>query len=128
MAERKDKAKNKAKIIKAKLKSPLKTEREIAKETGVWKSTVNRVSKELGQSGTKDPRILGICDKDLEIIKLWQQLIVDKLQDKEQTDRLKPHEVSQVIAENTRRYTLFKGNATDDEWWLITSINITLDE
>lgn len=56
--ERKDKARNRAKVIKAKLKSPLKTEREIAKETKVSKSTVNRISQELGQSGTKDDRIL----------------------------------------------------------------------
>lgn len=126
--ERKDKARNRAKVIKAKLKSPLKTEREIAKETKVSKSTVNRISKELGQKGTKDERILWICDKDLEIITLGQKLILEKLWDKKQIARLKPHEISQVIAENTRRYSLFKWNATDSQWGLIQSITIKLDE
>ena len=126
--ERKDKARNRAKVIKAKLKSPLKTEREIAKETKVSKSTVNRISKELGQKGTKDERILWICDKDLEIITLGQKLILEKLWDKKQMARLKPHEISQVIAENTRRYSLFKWNATDSQWGLIQSITIKLDE
>lgn len=128
MTERKDKARNRAKVIKAKLKSPLKTEREIAKETKVSKSTVNRVSKELGQNGTKDKRILWICDKDLEIITLGQELILEKLNNKKQMARLKPHEISQVIAENTRRYSLFKWNATDSQWGLIQSITIKLDE
>lgn len=126
--ERKDKARNRAKVIKAKLKSPLKTEREIAKETKVSKSTVNRISQELGQRGTKDERILWICDKDLEIITLGQKLILEKLWDKKQMARLKPHEISQVIAENTRRYSLFKWNATDSQWGLIQSITIKLDE
>lgn len=126
--ERKDRARNRAKVIKAKLKSPLKTEREIAKETKVSKSTVNRISKELGQKGTKDERILWICDKDLEIITLGQKLILQKLWDKKQIARLKPHEISQVIAENTRRYSLFKWNATDSQWGLIQSITIKLDE
>lgn len=126
--ERKDRARNRAKVIKAKLKSPLKTEREIAKETKVSKSTVNRISKELGQKGTKDERILWICDKDLEIITLGQKLILEKLWDKKQIARLKPHEISQVIAENTRRYSLFKWNATDSQWGLIQSITIKLDE
>lgn len=126
--ERKDRARNRAKVIKAKLKSPLKTEREIAKETKVSKSTVNRISKELGQKGTKDERILWICDKDLEIITIGQKLILEKLWDKKQMARLKPHEISQVIAENTRRYSLFKWNATDSQWGLIQSITIKLDE
>lgn len=126
--ERKDKARNRAKVIKAKLKSPLKTEREIAKETKVSKSTVNRISQELGQRGTKDERILWICDKDLEIITVGQKLILKKLWDKKQMAKLKPHEISQVIAENTRRYALFKWSATDSQWGLIQSITIKLDE
>lgn len=126
--ERKDKARNRAKVIKAKLNSPLKTEREIAKETKVSKSTVNRISKELGQKGTKDERILWICDKDLEIVKLWQEIIMEKLRDQKQVAKLKPHEISQVIAENTKRYTLFRGDATDEQGGLITSITIKLDE
>lgn len=128
MTERKDKARNKAKVIKAKLNNPLKTEREIAKETKVSKTTVNRISQELGQNGTKDDRILWICDKDLEIVKLGQEIIMQKLKDKKTIAKLKPHEISQVIAENTRRYTLFRGNVTDDKGGLIQNITIKLDE
>lgn len=128
MTERKDKARNRAKVIKAKLKNPLKTEREIAKETNVSKSTVNRISQELGQWGTKDDRILWICDKDLEIVKLGQEIIMKKLRDQKQVAKLKPHEISQVIAENTKRYALFRGNATDNNGGLIQSITIKIDE
>lgn len=67
-ATRKDNLKNKAKITKVILKDPLKTQREIAKESKTWLWTVNRSLKELEHTGTKDPRILGICDTDIEIV------------------------------------------------------------
>ena len=127
--ERSDKLRNRAKVIKATLKSPLKSQRKIAKEQWVNASTVCRVQKELQQTATKDDRILWICDKDLEIIKLWQEIIAKKLSNPKTVSKMKASEVSQVIAENTRRYSLFKWDATDDEGWLKqVLINVSLDE
>ena len=53
---------------------------------------------------------------------------MEKLRDQKQVAKLKPHEISQVIAENTKRYTLFRGDVTDEQGGLITSITIKLDE
>ena len=127
--ERSDKLKNRAKVIKATLKNPLKNQREIAKDQWISKSSVNRIQQEMGQTGTKDDRILWICDADLEIIKLWQKIIQDKLNDKKTVKKMKASEVSQVIAENTRRYTLLRWNATDENGWIKkVLVNVSIDE
>ena len=102
---------------------------QIAKETKVSHETVNRVQKEMWQNVTKDDRILWICDADLEIIKLWQKIIQDKLNDKKTVKKMKASEVSQVIAENTRRYTLLRWNATDENGWIKkVLVNVSIDE
>lgn len=128
--ERSDKLKNRAKVIKATLKNPLKSQREIAKQVWVSNGTVANVQKELEQSwATKDDRILWICDADLEIIKLWQKIIQDKLNDKKTVKKMRASEVSQVIAENTRRYTLLRWNATDENGWIKkVLVNVSIDE
>ena len=127
--ERSDKLKNRAKVIKATLKNPLATQREIAKQQWVSLWTVHNVQKEVEQTWTKDDRILWICDKDLEIIKLWQKIIQDKLNDKKTVKKMKASEVSQVIAENTRRYTLLRWNATDENGWIKkVLVNVSIDE
>ncbi len=48
---RTDKRKNVGKVAEKLIENPNKTEREIAKETWLWKSTVNRAKQELGQTG-----------------------------------------------------------------------------
>jgi hypothetical protein len=81
------------------------------------------------QNVTKDDRILWICDADLEIIKLWQKIIQDKLNDKKTVKKMRASEVSQVIAENTRRYTLLRWNATDENGWIKkVLVNVSIDE
>ena len=56
--ERSDKLKNRAKVIKATLKNPLKSQREIAKEQWVSDRTVWRVQAEMSQNVAKDDRII----------------------------------------------------------------------
>ena len=127
--ERSDKLKNRAKVIKATLQHPLKSQREIAKEAWVWNWTVARTHKEMEQNGAiKDDRILGICDKDLEIIKMWQEIISKKLSNPKVVQKMRASEVSQVIAENTRRYSLFKWDATDSQGWIKqVLVNVSID-
>lgn len=125
--ERSDKLRNRAKVIKATLQNPLKSQREIAKQVWVSKGTVSNVQQELGQTWPKDDRILWICEADLEIIRLWQKIIADKLNDKKYVKKMRASEVSQVIAENTRRYTLLKWDATDEQGWIkqvLINVNI----
>ena len=127
--ERSDKLRNRAKVIKATLQNPLASQREIAKQQWVSHETVNRVQKEMWQTVTKDDRILWICEADLAIIKLWQKIIADKLNDKKYVKKMRASEVSQVIAENTKRYSLFKWDATDEQGWIKqVLVNISLDE
>lgn len=127
--ERAESKRNKAKVIKALIKNPLASQREIAKEAWVTVWTVNNKLNQVKQWEIKDDRILWICDADLEIVKLWQQIIKEKLTNKKVVDKMKAGEVSQVIAENTKRYTLFKWDATDKDWGLksIEWITISID-
>ena len=124
---RKDKAKNTAKVIKEVIKSPLSTDREIEDNTWVSKSVSNRVRNELGQIGTKDDRILWICDTDLEIVILWQQIIKNRLMDEEELKKISARDVSWIIKENTARYTIFKWDVTDNDWWLREVWDITFN-
>lgn len=127
--ERSDKLKNRAKVIKATLKNPLKSQREIAKEQWVSDRTVWRVQAEMSQNVAKDDRIIWICDKDLEIIKLWQAELERRLKDKKALSKMRSWEISQVLAENTRRYTLLRWNATDENGWIKkVLVNVSIDE
>ena len=127
--ERSDKLKNRAKVIKATLQNPLKSQREIAKETWVNAATVCRNQKEMQQTATKDDRIVGICDKDLEIITKWQQEIMKKLSNPKAVQKMRMGEISTALAESTRRYTLLRWNATDENGWIKqVLINVSIDE
>jgi len=125
--ERSDKLRNRAKVIKATLKNPLASQREIAKQQWVSHETVNRIQKEMWQTVTKDDRILGICDKDLEIIKKWQEVIAKKLNNPKAVQKMRLWEISTALAESTRRYTLLKWDATDEQGWIkqvLINVNI----
>lgn len=123
-----DKEKNIAKVATSLLKDPLQTAREIADDVWKWASTVNRVRKELAQTGTKDDRILWICDADLEIVQLWQKIIRDRLTNPEELEKITARDVSGIIKENTARYSLFVGNATDEKGWLNVMKDLSTEE
>ena len=118
MKERKDKLKNKAKVVKEAVVNPLSTQREVAKNAWVWLWTANRTIQELEQTGTKDDRILWICDKDLEIVTLWQDIILSRLKNKNELEKISARDVSWIIKENTARYTIFKWGITDKDGWM----------
>ena len=118
--ERVDALKNKKKLAKNVLTNPLKTQRERAEELWIWKTTVQEHLKELNT--TKDDRIIWITDKDLKIVRLWLDEIERRLSDREELEKMRTSEISQVIRENTARYTLFRWTATDEngglkEWY-----------
>ena len=105
---------NKAKVAKEILKNPLQSQREIAKNAWVTVWTVNNKLNQLKQS--KDDRILWICDTDIQNVVLGQNILQKRMQ--ENPDKLKASDIVQIIAEGTKRYTIFKWDITDDEWWL----------
>lgn len=123
---RSDKKKSLSKVAKVALTNPLLSQREIAEETWLSVGNVNDKLNELEQSGKKDDRILHITDTDLEIVRLGQAEINRRMKTAEELEKMRTSEISQVIRENTARYTLFRWSATDNEWGLknIESIEI----
>lgn len=111
-----DKLKNIEKVGRVILKNPLLSEREIAKQAKVWNGTAHNMKKELEQIWAKSQFVLDVLELDRDIIKKGLKIIQDKLNNEEEVKNLKPSEISQVIKENTARYTLFVGTATDDDW------------
>ncbi len=121
-----DKAKNIAKVDKILIEKPLLTQREIAEEAEVGLWTVNRIRQELERNGTKDERILWITDTDLSILTIGQREIERRLNDKVEVEKMRTVEISQVIKESTARYSLFRWNATDNEWGLKETVTIEI--
>ena len=119
---RTDKAKNKSKIVKEVLKNPLQSQREIAKKVWLWKTTIQEHLQ--GIKTTKDDRILWVCEKDFEIVTIWQEIIKQRLQDKEEVKKMRTFEIAQTIEKSEKRYMLFKWEATDKDWWLKSITNI----
>lgn len=122
-----DKAKKVSSVTKELLENPLQTVREVAEKTGVSKSSVaSYIQEDLDKLGLKDDRILWITDTDLSILTIGQREIERRLNDKEEVEKMRTVEISQVIKESTARYSLFRWSATDKEWGLkgIESIDI----
>lgn len=111
-----DKQKNLSKVATEYISNPLQTEREVANNTWVSKSSVNRLKNELGQIGAKSSDIQLICDKDKENVMLWQAELNRRLQ--EQPSKLKTNDIVQIMNEWTKRYALFKSDLTDENGWL----------
>lgn len=114
---RKDKARNVDLVTSEIVKNPFITQRDIAKNTDLWTSTVNRAIKEVVQSGIiqKDDRIVNLTNKDLEIVTKAQQLIADKFEDEEQVKKMKVTDISSVAKDSSARYSIFKWDVTDKD-------------
>ena len=116
--KRVDAKKNKAKIVKKVIKDPLATQREIAKDAGIGKTTVQEHLKELNT--TKDDRIIWICEQDIDIVKEANEVrarYIKQIANKEED--LKPSEISEVDKiSNTsqKRYSIFMWDRTDKLW------------
>ena len=108
---RADSQKNKKAVALAVAKNPMASTRELAKIAGVSKGTVHNKLGELKQ--VKDEAILGICDKDMEIVTKAQEEILRRLNSNKELQKMKTSEISSVAEASTKRYTIFRGNATD---------------
>lgn len=114
--ERVDKTKNKIKVIKELLRDPLQTEREIAKKANISKSSAHNHTKELGQNWPKSNVIDDIIKKDAEIVKLVQDELKKRIKDN--PTKVSTRDIISAWDVSAKRYTIFKWNVTDEEWWL----------
>lgn len=120
---RKDKAKNVSIVAREVLANPLLKRDEIADKTWLWAWTVSRALDELDESGRKDPRILWLTDKDFELMQSIQSVKFKRL---ETPENINDNDLDKWENTAVKRYTIFRGKATDNEWALkaIDSIDI----
>ena len=112
MIERADKKKSLDKIVASLVKNPLQTERQIAKDTWVSKSSVNRLKEEAGQIGPKDFRIQNLLDKDMELMLLIQNEKFRRLNEKEDINN---SDIDKWEATATKRKAIF-GDVEEWQW------------
>lgn len=110
------KEENRNKVIRYVLKNPTQPINKIAEATDVAPASVQRYLKEFRESDNKDPRIVGITNKDLELVMKWQQLIEEKLNDPEQVARMRASEISNITSESVKRYNMLRGG-NENQWW-----------
>lgn len=120
---RADKATNIAKVAKTLLENPLQTEREIAEKVWIGNWTVNRVKQELEQNGAKDPRILWLTDEDFVLMEDIQKEKKRRLQE---ADNINNRDLDTWEQTATKRYSLFRWNATDEQGGLKWIQNIDI--
>lgn len=124
---RSDKKKNKASVVKVLLQDPLKSTREVAKAAWVGSTTAHRVIKEMEQTGTKDPRILWVSNKDLQIVELSQAEMLRRLKSKTERKRIKIADLATIAEKSEKRRSLIVGNATDDQGWVKSILDQIID-
>lgn len=115
MKERVDAKINQEKIAKEVLINPLQSQQKIADKTWLGKTTVHEHLKNLPNTN-KDERIRLLTDDDFECIRLWVVELKKRLSTPAELEKMRAVEISQVIKENTARYSLFRWDATDREW------------
>ena len=116
-----DKRKNVGKVAEALINNPNKTVREIAKETWIGTSTVQRAKVEVAQTGTKDETIAYIVDKSKERIKTAQAIFDRYIQESSQKEILEYKDVTlvkDIVKDDLWRVTVLWGNVTDESGWL----------
>ena len=106
---------NRANITKEILKDPLADQRTIAKRAWVSKTSVHNHSKELDQEWPKSKAIEDIIETDAKIVKLAQWVILKRL---ESPEKEKTRDIISAADTSSKRYSLFKWNITDPDWWL----------
>ena len=114
--ERSDKKKNIDKVTASLIKNPLQSQREVAKDVWIGLWTVNRAKEEMEQNGTtKDDRIINLTDKDFELMQKIQKRKFERMDDKEKP--VNDNDINSWDREAKARFTLFRWEATDKEWW-----------
>lgn len=106
--------KNLDKVAAARIANPGATVREIAKQTGVSKSSVDRADKKLGQIGTKYPRIEQLIEGDMQLFELGQRFLTERVLDPLEREKISSRDLNAITDSSHKRYMLFRGDATDE--------------
>lgn len=111
MIERKDKLKNKAKVIKEALKNPLSTQDELVKKTWLSKWTVNSNIRKLDQiwlSSEIIDRVLWMDDEIMDLVNWLHLRDIRKKVESEEELTLQDHKLLWDLANNsTKRKAIF---------------------
>lgn len=118
---RSDKAKNLANIWKYLLKNPLATTREVAEAVWIDHWTVARLLDEIPQNATKSEAINNIIEKDLAIVELATEILQERLKKAKAPetpeDKMSTRDIIASADVSAKRYSLFKWDITDKDWW-----------
>lgn len=117
MTVRADKKKNLDKVAASLAKDPLQSERQLAKNAWVSNGTAHNMKEELEQTwAVKDSRIVNLTDWDFKLMEMIQQRKFARMND---TDNpVNDSDVNNWDKEAKARYTIFRWEATDNEWGL----------
>lgn len=127
---RRDKKINQAKVAKAVLANPTASEEEIAKMAWVSTWTAHNHKKEIEETWvlSKDPRIRAISDKDLKIVELTQDKIIDRLEDEEELKKVSTRDLSAISNDSIKRHSLIMWSATDKDWGLKSTEIVVIND
>ena len=78
---RKDKIKNKLKVVESLIKNPLQTEKELKESTWLWAATVHRHKEELERKGVESKIMDRVLEMDDRIMDLANQITLQKIID-----------------------------------------------
>lgn len=116
--ERWDKIRNRAKVIKEIIKDPTQSQREIAKKTGLGKTTVKEHIDDLPNT-TKNDHITKVIENDAKIVELWQKILLQRMQIAEEDHKaMSARDVISATDLSAKRWMLLNGDMTKPDWWL----------
>ena len=129
--ERGDKIRNRAKVLKEIIKDPTQSQRDIAKKTGLGKTTVKEHLENLPNT-TKNDHIEKVIESDAKIVELWQKILLQRMQLAEEDPKaVSTRDIISATDLSGKRRMLLKWDITDDNWWLKDMSNLkdmTLDQ
>lgn len=126
-----DKRKNVGKVAEVLAKNPNKTEKELVKETWLWKGTVHRAKKEVEKSGVKDETIayiVGASKARMKKAQAYFDRFLDESLARDELDNDKSKIIKDIIKDDLARITVLWGSVTDDEGGLKDLTTLTIQE
>ena len=106
------------KVAEVVAENPNQTVREIAKKAGLGIATVSRNTRELEQTGTKDPTIAYIVGSSKERLKKVQAYFdryLDESLSKEKLGNDETKIITNIVKDDLARITVLGGTITDEE-------------
>ncbi len=103
-------------IAVAVAKNPQASERDIAEDTWIAKSTVHDNIGHIGQ--IKEKWLEDLLSVDMQIMQSSTKEINRRINDEEEKKQIKATDLSTIAQHSADRYMKFKGTVTDESWWL----------